>query len=85
MQLAVGFIIRTLESASKIDLLWRDTSRCGVANSPYKPDFMGFVRHAEVWSTVVGLLIFYPHWTCKARWRAVWALARPDSVCIVGT
>ena len=52
-KLAVGWILRTLESAGMTGLYWRDTSRCGVRNSFHKPVFTGFVAPAEVLSCMV--------------------------------
>ncbi len=66
VQLAVGYILRVLESAGMTMLPWRDTSRCGVDNSLYKPNFTGFMTHAEVWTSVVSHATYLLFKTCKA-------------------
>ncbi|CAL5228907.1 g12127 [Coccomyxa viridis] len=56
VQLAVGWILRALESANVTRLSWRDTSRCGITNSTHKPTFAGFVEPAQV-LTCVGVIV----------------------------
>ena len=53
VHLAVGFLLRELESAGMLKQHWRDSRRSGIMSSPYAPNFTGFVAPAEAWASVV--------------------------------
>ena len=81
VQLAVGNILRATESAGMTTLHWRDTSRCGVNNSSYKPNFTGFVTHAEVWTSMVTMLSTYLMKHTKPVTHVIFAFNRPHNAC----
>ena len=53
VHLAVGFLLRELESAGMLKQHWRDSRHSGIMCSPYAPNFTGFVAPAEAWASVV--------------------------------